>query len=106
MSKTTKYLLFGGAAVVLVLILRSGSTGLTIPGITPAPVSTTAANVTAAGTAAGSILGGLSSLFNGPTTAALTSGASPSNPNDISSSAQESNADVDNLFTGFSSLDD
>lgn len=86
MSSSTKLLAIGGAGVVILLLL-SKSGAVSIPGITPAPVNTTAANVTAATTGIASLANAFKNLFSGPTTAPLTSGASPSNPNDTTASS-------------------
>jgi hypothetical protein len=82
MSKTAKYALLGSGALVLFLLLRNNSTGISIPGFSVTPVSTTASSVAAAGTAAGGILSGLRGLFGpGPSPTTLSSG-STTNAND------------------------
>lgn len=92
MTKTGKYALLGGGALVLFLLLRNSSS-LSIPGlVTTTPTSTTAQNVTAAGTAAGSILSGLSSLFSGGTPSPVLSSGTTTNANDSSDNLTQAQA--------------
>lgn len=83
MSGSAKTLLIvGGVGLVAILFLSKSATTTTVAG-TAVPVGSTAATVGAAAGAGTSLVNALSNLFNGPTTAPLTSGASPSNPNNI-----------------------
>lgn len=74
-------LVVGGIGIVALLLFSKSGSGISIPGLTPAPVSTTTGEITAATSGATSLTNAFANLFNGGTAAPLTSGASPANPN-------------------------
>lgn len=74
MSKTTKYVLLGGAALVGILILTRQGSGVSIPGLTVTPANQTLGVVTAAGTAATGLAASLASIFGAAPAPVLSSG--------------------------------
>ena len=77
----SKILIYGGLALVAVLLLSKRSSGSGILGFSaPPPPNPTATNVAAIGSATGGILAGLRGLFGG--TAAPLSGGTAPNAND------------------------
>lgn len=88
MSGTVKTILIvGGLGVLALLLFEKTSSGVITTGTTTLPVNSTAGQVVAGASVFSSVAGSIKNLFSGPTTAPLTSGASPSNPNDVSDSA-------------------
>ena len=82
-----KYLVYGGLAVVAVLLLSKRTAGTGILGFSaPPPPNPTASNVAAVGVATGGILAGLRGLFGG--TAAPLSGGTAPNANDLTAQGQ------------------
>lgn len=91
MSGTAKtVLIVGGLGILALLLFEKTSSGVITTGTTTLPVNSTAGQVVAGVGAFSSIAASVENLFSGPTTAPLTSGASPSNPNDVSDAALNS----------------
>lgn len=82
--KSSTLLIVGAVGLAVLLFTRKASaTPALVPSMYPGTGGSAGNNVGAIATGVGSLVAGFRGLFSGPTTAPLTSGASPSNPNDI-----------------------
>ena len=115
MSKTLKYVLLGVGALVLFELFKGGSLFGATATTGYQSANPYAANYVAPGSTAQSVAVGITAgtgllatignLFSGRTTAPLTSGASPSNPNDLTNTASvdySSGSDLASSFFGLS----